>query len=352
MKIAPSVRALDPYVPGEQPKDRSIVKLNTNENPYPPSPLVEKTLASFDVDRLRRYPDPVFTELRARIAEINGTTPACVFVGNGSDEVLTLAARAFVADDEAIGSFDPSYSLYKTLAAIRNVPWVGSPLKDDFSWTDPVTAAPDGTPVSLFLLTNPNAPTSVRYPDGNVESFAERFPGVVLVDEAYADFAGGNLMRLATAPGNDTVVVMRTLSKSFSLAGLRLGYCVGPAELIDALYKVKDSYNADAVAQAVALAALNDLAWMKRNTAKITATRERVADTLRARGCDVPVSETNFLFVRPACRPAAEIFERLKGRHIYVRYFTGPKTGDRLRVSIGTEADMTALLTAWEEFDK
>ena len=173
MRIAQSVRALTPYTPGEQPKDRSVIKLNTNENPYLPSPLVEKTLASFDLDRLRRYPDPVFTELREKIAERDGTVPARVFVGNGSDEVLTLAARAFVDDDEAIGSFDPSYSLYKTLAAIRNVPFAPSPLAPDFTWAPPVTRAGDA-PVALFLLTNPNAPTSVRYPREQVAAFAKR----------------------------------------------------------------------------------------------------------------------------------------------------------------------------------
>ena len=350
MRIADSVARLEPYVPGEQPKSRSVVKLNTNENPYPPSPLVEKELAAYDVDRLRRYPDPVFTELRALLAERHGTTPGRVFVGNGSDEVLTLAARAFVDSGEAIGSFDPSYSLYKTLAAIRDVPFVPSPLSDGFGWAPPVVEA-DGAKVALFLLTNPNAPTSVRYPDEMVSGFAASFPGVVLIDEAYADFSGRTCMPLAAAPANKNVVVMRTLSKSYSLAGLRLGYCVGPEDLVEALYKVKDSYNVDAVAQDVALAALSDLAWMKRNTAKIVATRDRTADELRRRGWDVPESATNFLFARPAHRPAADIFEALRARNIFVRYFPGPRTGDRLRISVGTDADMDQLLSALAELD-
>ena len=351
MRIAKSVRALTPYTPGEQPKDRSVIKLNTNENPYLPSPLVEKTLASFDLDRLRRYPDPVFTELRKKIAERDGTVPARVFVGNGSDEVLTLAARAFVDDDEAIGSFDPSYSLYKTLAAIRNVPFVPSPLAPDFTWAPPVTRAGDA-PVALFLLTNPNAPTSVRYPREQVAAFAKVFPGVVLIDEAYADFADETCMPLAAAPDNVNVVVMRTLSKSFSLAGLRLGYCVGSEDLIEALYKVKDSYNVDALAQAVALAALADLPWMRRNAAKVQKTRDATADELRRRGWDVPPSQTNFLFAKPAHRPAAEIFEELRRRNIFVRYFPGPRTGERLRISVGTDADMDTLLAVLADLDK
>ncbi len=352
MRIAQSVRALVPYTPGEQPRDARVVKLNTNENPYPPSPRVAQVLAGFDLDRLRRYPDPVFTELRAKIAARDGAEPACVFVGNGSDEVLTLMARAFVDDGEAIGSCDPSYSLYKTLAAIRNVPFVPSPLADDFTWRPPVVADPaTGRPVALFLLTNPNAPTSIRYPRETVAAFAKTFPGVVVVDEAYADFADDTCMPLATAPDNANVVVMRTLSKSFSLAGLRLGYCVGPADLIEALYKVKDSYNVDALAQAVAAAALDDLGWMRTNVARVKATRAAATATLRARGWDVPDSQTNFLFARPAHRPAAEIFEALRARHVYVRYFPGPRTGDRLRITVGTDADMATLLSALEELD-
>ena len=351
MRIAKSVRALTPYTPGEQPKDRSVIKLNANENPSPPSPLVEKVLASFDLDRLRRYPDPVFTELREKIAERDGTVPARVFVGNGSDEVLTLAARAFVDDDEAIGSFDPSYSLYKTLAAIRNVPFAPSPLAPDFTWAPPVTRAGDA-PVALFLLTNPNAPTSVRYPREQVAAFAKSFLGVVLVDEAYADFADDTCMSLAAAADNANVIVMRTLSKSFSLAGLRLGYCVGPEDLIEALYKVKDSYNVDALAQAVALAALADLPWMRRNAAKVQKTRDATADELRRRGWDVPPSQSNFLFAKPAHRPAAEIFEELRRRNIFVRYFPGPRTGDRLRISVGTDADMDTLLDVLAELDR
>ena len=351
MRIAQSVRALTPYTPGEQPKDRSVIKLNTNENPYLPSPLVEKTLASFDLDRLRRYPDPVFTELREKIAERDGTVPARVFVGNGSDEVLTLAARAFVDDDEAIGSFDPSYSLYKTLAAIRNVPFVPSPLADDFSWAEPVTRGPDGRPVALFLLTNPNAPTSILYPPELVQAFARSFPGVVIVDEAYGDFASSSCVPLAADPSSTNVIVMRTLSKSYSLAGLRLGFCIGPEDLIEALYKVKDSYNVDALAQACALAALSDQPWMRRNTSKVLKTREETAAELRRRGWDVPPSQSNFLFARPAHRPANEIFKALRKRNIFVRYFPGPRTGDRLRISVGTDADMASLLAALQELD-
>lgn len=341
---------LTPYVPGEQPKDAHVVKLNTNENPYLPSPKCEAILRKFDLDRLRRYPDPLFSDLRARIAKIWHTTTDRIFVGNGSDEILSLAARAFVEDDEAIGSLSPSYSLYKTLAAIRDVAYTPTPLKDDFSWNGRIETR--GPLTSLFLLTNPNAPTGTFSPPEMIARAARRFKGVLLVDEAYADFASENCVSLATAPGNRNVIVMRTFSKSFSLAGLRVGYCIGPTDLIEALYKVKDSYNVDAVAQAVALAALNDLPWMRANVAKVRKTRARVAKALVRRGWDVPASETNFLFARPAHRPAQDIFAALREEHVYVRYFPGPRTGDRLRITIGTDAEMDEFLAAVARLDR
>lgn len=345
MPVAKSVRRLTAYTPGEQPKAKDVVKLNTNENPYPPSPKCAEVLAGFDLDRLRRYPDPEYSVLRTAIAKMVRAKAENVFVGNGSDEILSLAAKAFVENDEAIGSLDPSYSLYKTLAAIRDVEWRGF---DDLCDVKGAAAKR----LSLFLLTNPNAPTGVLKPRAEVAAFARRFKGVVIVDEAYADFARENCMPLATDTENGNVIVMRTFSKSFSLAGLRVGYCVGPKVLIDALYKVKDSYNVDAIAQAVALEAVKDAKWMRANVRKVLATRRRFVAELERRGWDVMPSESNFVFARPAHAKAADIFERLRGRHIYVRYFSGPKTADRLRVTIGTDEQMAKLLAALDEFDK
>ena len=367
MRITKCVRRLEAYVPGEQPKSKAVVKLNTNENPYPPSPRCAEALRGFDLDRLRRYPDPNFTALREALAKLNGTRPENVFVGNGSDEVLSLAARAFVEDDEAIGSLDPSYSLYKTLAAIRDVKWVGKDVRRE---TEDVTAHVSrlaSSNVSLFLWTNPNAPTGEFAEPEAIADFARKFPGVVIVDEAYADFARANCMGLATRPGNRNLMVMRTFSKSYSLAGLRVGYLVGPKDLVDALYKVKDSYNVDAVAQAVALAAVRDQAWMRANVAKVVKTRAELTEELVRRGWDVIPSESNFLFARPpapaepqrrnskpvasgrkaaAAKAAAAIFEALRERNIFVRYFPGPKTGDRLRITVGTDAQVKKLLRA------
>ena len=333
--VARHVETLHAYVPGEQPKARGVVKLNTNENPYPPSPDCAKVLKGFRLDCLRRYPDPVFSDLRAELAKIAGADPECIFVGNGSDEVLSIAARTFVEDGGAIASLDPSYSLYKTLAAIRNVKWVGPEGKGD---------------ASLFLLTNPNAPTGEFREPEDVAAFARSFPGVVIVDEAYADFARANCLALASGRRNRNVIVMRTFSKSYSLAGLRVGWCVGPKRLVDAMYKVKDSYNVDAVAQAVALAAAKDQRWMLANAAKIVRTRTRLSDSLVRRGWDVIPSEANFVFAKPPRRAkAAEVFARLKAKNIFVRYFPGPKTGDRLRITVGTDVQMRKLIVALDE---
>lgn len=340
MLITKNVQKLTAYTPGEQPKAKGVVKLNTNENPYAPSPLCAKTLAKFDLDRLRRYSDPDCTALRAALARLTGAASENIFVGNGSDEILSLAAKAFVEDNACLGSLDPSYSLYKTLAAIRGVAWRG------FDEPEAVRgAAAKG--VALFLLTNPNAPTGTLRDTARIAAFARRFKGVVLVDEAYADFASANCLALATAPGNRNLIVMRTFSKSFSLAGLRVGYCIGPKPLIDALYKVKDSYNVDAVAQAVAAAAVKDAAWMRANVRKVVATRAWFSRELAARGWDVPPSEANFLFARPpAGTDAAALFAALRERNIFVRYFPGPLTGERLRITIGTDAQMKKLLRA------
>ena len=357
MRITKCVRRLEAYTPGEQPKAKNVVKLNTNENPYPPSPKCAAALKSFDLDRLRRYPDPEFSMLRQELAKLNRTRPENVFVGNGSDEVLALAAKAFVENDEQIGSLDPSYSLYKTLAAIRDVKWIGCNPLERLEALDIL----ERESVSLFLWTNPNAPTGTLAEPKAIAAFASRFKGVVLVDEAYADFARTNCMSLATAAKNRNILVMRTFSKSYSLAGLRVGYCVGPKDLIAALYKVKDSYNVDAIAQQVALAAVKDQRWMKANVARVVKTRRWFTAELERRGWDVLPSESNFVFAKPpaergsgplsASRKAASIFSALRERNIFVRYFRGPKTGDRLRVTIGTDIQMKKLLKALNELD-
>lgn len=337
--VRAAVRELKAYTPGEQPRDRTIIKLNTNENAYPPSPKVADALRR-SADRLRLYPDPVCLELRQAIAELQKCRVEQVFVGNGSDEVLALCVRAFVERGGTIGYHEPSYSLYPVLAAIHEIAVKPVRLAPDFSWSMPEDYA-----ASLFFLANPNAPTSVLYPKETVKAFCARFPGVVLIDEAYVDFSRANCVDLALSM--DNVLVARTLSKSYSLAGLRVGYVVGPEPLVGAMYKIKDSYNVSRLSQEIAGAALRDQAHMQRNVARICDTRDRVAAELRAKGFEVTPSETNFLWVKPpAGRSAQQVFEDLRARKIFVRYFPGELTGGHLRITVATEGEMRALVDA------
>lgn len=338
--ICRHIEALAGYVPGEQPNFPGMVKLNTNENPYPPSPKVGEALAALDWEALRRYPDPVCRAAREVIAQQVGCSPERVFVGNGSDEILALFTRAFVEAGGEVGYFEPTYSLYSVLAAIRDARGKPLPLAEDFTCPVP----PDDF-AGAFIWTNPNAPTSRLAEPEVIAAFAKRFRGVLLIDEAYADFAPRNCMALATAPENRNTLVMRTLSKSYSLAGIRFGYCVGPEALIDALYRIKDSYNMDRVTQALGTAALTDQAYMRANVAKILATRERLSAELTRRRWRVLPSATNFLFAAPPAPHTAQyLFEALRARHLYLRYFPGPQTGAFLRITIGTEAETDTLL--------
>lgn len=349
MKIARHIAKLEGYIPGEQPKSRKVVKLNTNENPYPPSPKCAKVLKNFDLDNLRRYPDPDCGALVAAIAKANGTTTDRVFVGNGSDEILSLCARVFVENDESIASLDPSYSLYKTLAAIRDVKWIGTDGSANID-LDKTLKLLKKNNSSLFLWTNPNAPTGEFALPKTIASFAKKFPGVTLVDEAYADFARDNCMSLATHKSNRNIIVMRTFSKSYSLAGLRVGYCVGPKNFIEALYKAKDSYNVDAIAQRVALAAFTDSAYHRRTIAKVLKTRKSFIRELEKRGWDIIPSESNFVFAKPPVSvKACDVFTYLKSKNIFVRYFTSPLTRDRIRITIGTDGEMKSLLNALDD---
>lgn len=341
-RIRRSIQAMCGYTPGEQPRDRRLIKLNTNENPYPPSPRVAEALAALEPADLRLYPDPLCGALRDHIARMHGVRPEQVFVANGSDEALALCTRVFVEDDGTIGCFDPSYSLYPVLAEIRNVPVRPVELGPRFEWR-----MPDGYRASLFFMTSPNAPTGTGYPKEQIRAFCEGFPGVVLIDEAYVDFADGHCMDLAASLPN--VLVLRTLSKSFSLAGLRVGYVAGDAELVGALLKAKDSYNLDVVAQRLALAALSDLDYMRGSAARIRSTRGRLTEALRAMGFDVLPSQTNFVFARPPRPAAAEFFAGLRERGILVRYFPGPRTGDYLRITIGTDPDIDRLIEVARE---
>lgn len=337
--IRESVRKLTGYTPGEQPSNAALVKLNTNENPYPPSPRVAEIIGSLDAGQLRLYPDPASTRLRDRIADMHGCDRRSTFVGNGSDEILALCTRAFVENDGSIGYFVPSYSLYPVLADIRGVAKRPVELGDSFEWQ-----LPGEYDCSLFVLASPNAPTGMIYGKAAVRDFCSRFPGVVVIDEAYVDFAREDCMELACR--HDNVLVMRTLSKSYSLAGLRVGYAVGQAALIGALEKIKDSYNLDRLSQEIALAALSDVAHMRSNVARILATRDRLARALEGCGFTVCTSDANFLWVRPPNGDGAGLFEHLRRHGILVRHFPGARTETYIRITIGTDDEIDRLIEA------
>jgi histidinol-phosphate aminotransferase len=341
--IRKSVQAMSGYVPGEQPKGDDVVKLNTNENPWLCSPEAQDILHEIDISVLAKYPDPMCTDVRKVIAEKHDVGIGNVFAANGSDEVLALCIRAFVERNSgSVGFFDPSYSLYPVLAEIEDVKTKPVELDANFGWQMPA-----GYEASVFFLTNPNAPTSLLFPKEQIESFVKDFSGVVVIDEAYVDFASEDCMELATKYNN--VLVARTLSKSYALAGIRFGYCVGNKELIDALYKIKDSYNVNTLTQEIARVALLDSETMEALTSAIKNSRKLMTEELQQQGFEVFPSETNFLWVRPPKPGAKKIFEELKKRNVFVRWFDGERTANYLRITVGTDQQTMTLIENMEE---
>ena len=335
--IKESVRELEGYAPGEQPEKKSVIKLNTNENPYPPAPAVEEVLRTFDISDLRKYPNPVAAKLRREIADYYGLDATNVFVGNGSDEILALCTRAFVEDNGSVGYFNPSYSLYPVLTSIRDVEQRPVCLGQEFTW-----AMPKNYEASLFYLANPNAPTGMSFDKNKIVEFCERFQGVVLIDEAYADFASYNCVDLVNRFEN--VVVCRTFSKSFSLAGIRLGYLLGNKKLIDAMIAIKDSYNVNALTQELGYQAFKSIDYMKMNVEKIKATRAILAKDLTELGFEVSKSDANFIWAKSIDIPAVKIYETLKDRDIFVRYFKDELIKDYLRITVGTQEEVDSFL--------
>jgi len=354
--IRPLVRGLRPYVPGEQPKIKGLIKLNTNENPYPPSPKVlAATRAAVDA-RLRLYPNPTAQLLRDKLARLHGCRPENIIVGNGSDEVLAMALRAFVepkpASKSPVQFFTPSYSLYPVLADIHGAVCNAVPLSADFSLPSLTPHSAVRSPHSgqwdfraaLTLVTTPNAPSGRGYSTAQLEELCRAQKGVVLLDEAYVDFASENAMSLALKYPH--VLVARTFSKAYSLCFQRVGYCVGHPDLIAALHKIRDSYNVNGLGQIAALATLDDLPHYRANFRKIIATREQLSRELGTLGFQVFPSQTNFILVRPPKYSAQTWLQKLRDRKILVRWFSEPAVRDYLRITIGTPAEAAALVQA------
>lgn len=339
--LRPEIAAMSGYVPGEQPSDPRIVKLNTNENPYPPSAAVRRAIADA-CERLHLYPDPSAREVRERVGRLYDVDPAGVIVGNGSDELLSLLMRAVIAPGDAVAFATPTYSLYETLVALQAGRCVRIPYGDDFA----IPRALREADARMILVCNPNAPSGTAVARRDLEELAvARRDVVVIIDEAYADFADENATSMGSRHPN--VVVLRTLSKSYSLAGLRVGIGITTPELAAELGKVKDSYNVSRLAQAGAVAALDDQATMLEHVARVRATRARLTSALQDLGFVVPPSQTNFVLAR---RPGAILLpvkEALQERGILVRYFA--ELPDALRITVGTDDEIDRLLAALNE---
>jgi histidinol-phosphate aminotransferase len=331
------------YTPGFQPKAADVVKLNTNENPYPPSPEVMKVLAQIRPEQLRRYPDPLGTAFREAAAELNGVEPDNIMCCNGGDDLLSIAIRAFCDERRPMAYPVPTYSLYPVLARLQDCEAIEIPFDEEFN----LPAKLASTGAALTIVCNPNAPTGSFIRVEELASLAAELAGVLLVDEAYVDFADQNCASLVKDFNN--IIVLRSLSKGYSLAGLRFGYAIADKDLIAGLLKVKDSYNVDALAIALATAAIRDQAYFRQNVQKVKEERITLTAQLRTVGFAVPESHANFVLAQTKNASAGEIHEKLAQRNIFVRYFNVPGLSDRLRISIGTREQNEKLVTALRE---
>lgn len=329
------------YTPGEQPQGGKFIKLNTNENPYPPSRHVNRAIQEAVEAGLARYPDPQATAFRLQAAQVLGVEPDWILCGNGSDDILTIVTRGLVGPGQLLRLPYPSYVLYRTLAELQGARSDETLFRPD--WTlPPAFSAPDPD-LRLVFLPNPNSPTGTIAPPETLLEIAERLPCPLLVDEAYADFAETNAIDLVRRC--DKIMVSRTLSKSYALAGLRFGFLIAQPHLIREFTKVKDSYNCDTLSIAGATAALADQDWLRENRSRILATRQRMTDVLRGLGFVVPDSQANFVWATRADRPLQPLYEQLKSNRILVRYMNYPKWGDGIRISVGTDEQIDACLS-------
>ncbi len=341
------VKRLTPYVPGEQPVRRDLVKLNTNENPYPPSPRVMQAIAEVDADVLRRYPDPESTLLRQAFADKHGLAPEQVFVGNGSDEVLAHVFQGLLKHDRPLHFPDITYSFYPVWCDLYGIEYRRVPLTADFAINVRDYPAENGG----IILANPNAPTGRLLGLADIRLLLESSrDSVVVIDEAYIDFGGESATTLLN--DYDNLLVIQTLSKSLGLAGLRVGVAMGAPLLIDALVRVKNSFNSyplDVLAQRAAKAALEDEAYYTDCCGRVIASRERLTAAMVGLGFEIVPSAANFIFASHPERPAAGLFSALRERGIVVRYFDKPRIDNHLRITVGSDEDCDALLAALAE---
>ena len=355
--VRPLVRKLHAYVPGEQPKVKGLIKLNTNENPYPPSPKVLSAMQAAIDGRMRLYPNPSAQLLREQLAALHKCSPDQIIIGNGSDELLALGVRAFVepaANGDSASSepsksrvqyFWPSYSLYPVLAETHGATPYSVPLLEDFGLPS-VSQLRRGKrwdfQAALTFITTPNAPSGRGYSTRELEVLCSAMKGVVVLDEAYVDFADENALELCLKYPH--VIISRTFSKAYSLCFQRIGYWIGHPELISALHRIRDSYNVNGLAQIAASATLKNLSYYQRNFRRVTESRSRVAEALTGLGWTVLPSQTNFILARPPGPPARQWLEDLRRKKILVRWFASPNLESFLRITIGSESEMDTLL--------
>ncbi len=338
-----NIEAMDGYVPGEQINDAGVIKLNSNENPYPPSPKVLAAIASTANAALRRYPEPASDTLRAAAARVYGVDVDHIIAGNGSDELLSMLMRCFVAPGDRVAYATPTYSLYDTLVDIQGGAKATVRYTDDFS----VPPALARQRAAVTFLCNPNAPSGTLVSRAAIARLARSVRGILVVDEAYIDFADSQQAScIPLVRRHDNVIVLRTFSKSFSLAGLRIGLAFAPKAIVAGMMKVKDSYNLNRVSAVAATAALRDLPWMMRNVRRIQRSRTRLSIALARLGFQVHPSQTNFVLARRPATDLRRVQRELKAKRILIRHFDVPGLQDCLRISIGTPAETSAVIEA------
>jgi histidinol-phosphate aminotransferase len=338
--LRPEILAMQGYVPGEQPREGSIVKLNTNENPYPSSPAVQRAIGRAIQMGLQKYPDPLATAFRNRAAELLGVEPNWILCGNGSDDILTIVTRAFVGQGDCLRLPYPSYILYKTLAQLQ-----GAEAEEVFfqkDWTLADDFAKPRPRLKLAFLPNPNSPSGTVISPQRVRELAEALPCPLLVDEAYVDFADAHCAALVKE--TDKIMITRSLSKSYALAGLRFGYIVAQPHIIEQLEKVKDSYNCDSLSIAGATAAIDDQAWLAANRTKVLATRAKLTAGMRSLGFSTVESQANFVWNPHPSVPVKPLYEKLKAAGVLVRYMNYAGWGDGLRISVGSDEQIDGCL--------
>lgn len=345
-----NVRKVVPYTPGEQPKSRNIIKLNTNENPYPPAPGVERALREMDVQEFRKYPDAETRPLVDVLAEYYQVKPEQVFVGVGSDDVLAMSFLTFFNSGKPILFPDITYSFYDVWADLLKIPYACQPLDDEFH----IRVEDYKKDCGGIVIPNPNAPTGVEMGLSQIEEILKSNPNViVIIDEAYVDFGADSALFLL--PKYENLLVVQTFSKSRSLAGMRIGYAIGCPKMIKYLNDVKYSFNSytmNMTALTLGVEAVKDDAYFKETLQKVMNTRERVKGELKALGFVFQDSKSNFIFASHPNYPAKELFEALKQAGIYVRYFNKPRIDNYLRISIGTDAEMDELIAFFEKYIK